>query len=524
MEDSAYVPPSSLRDESGEKLRPEKRVSKGRVSRRVPRPRNENLRDPFHTLGDDEVHLIITLLPARDTETLRRVSKLWKASSEYHCGKSALVRRFPWAAAKANRCETREAANLQFRRCCAYNYDTCELQELTLIAVHYQTNLEAGFATRAIRFDGAVGWDLRENRLIWSKGDEEISIRDLRTPDDKSIIDSGIISLDISHLLPDKTSRQYVRIIPGGDFLVMTLLIKDDTLAAPKESCQLRRISAQGNVLWSVDLEASIIRSAIGKDSVYFIHGPWYEDDSRTRKISFAKHRLCDGSKVFDVILPPERQAHGKILGSGKPVLTENECLVLWKRNAWGELYIFSTASGKLLRTMDGPRNRNPPLLQSVAPSFHMAGFWTTTARYVTLTKYDEASGCFSDSEYYYADGDLHHDTSPMAFDGNHSVFLRTLHAPVGCGARDSSRLNPFAQFAVSPAELASTNGLESPEGTATVTLPARSKADGKRRDFELALPWELKEWDFFGMMNDYLIYQSIENEFLVLVDFWPVW
>ena len=124
VEDSAYVPSSSLKDDFGRKLQPEKRVPKEKAPRRVPRPQKRNLRDPFHTLGDDEVHLIIALLPEGDTETLRRVSKLWKASSEYHCGKGALMRHFPWATAKANRCETREAANLQFRRCCTYNYDT----------------------------------------------------------------------------------------------------------------------------------------------------------------------------------------------------------------------------------------------------------------------------------------------------------------------------------------------------------------------------------------------------------------
>lgn len=107
-----------------------------------------------------------------------------------------------------------------------------------------------------------------------------------------------------------------------------------------------------------------------------------------------------------------------------------------------------------------------------------------------------------------------------MAFDGDRSVFIRTLHDPVDWGARDNGRTNPFAQSAISPGEV----DLESPEGTITVTLPGRSKTDGKRRELELELPWELEEGDFFGMINDYLIYQSPRNELLVLVDFWPVW
>ncbi len=106
-EDTPYLPPTSLR--SGSKDAP----SKARI---VPRSAKKNKRDPFHVLNDDEVHQIITLLPARDTETLRRVCKLWKASSEYHCGKLALLKHFPWVASKADRFISREEANLQFRR------------------------------------------------------------------------------------------------------------------------------------------------------------------------------------------------------------------------------------------------------------------------------------------------------------------------------------------------------------------------------------------------------------------------
>ena len=87
-------------------------MPKKKAPRRLPGPQKRVLRDPFHVFNDGEVHVIIALLPARDTETPRLVSKLWKANSEYHCGKSALVRHFSWAAAKADRCKTSEAVYL----------------------------------------------------------------------------------------------------------------------------------------------------------------------------------------------------------------------------------------------------------------------------------------------------------------------------------------------------------------------------------------------------------------------------
>ena len=107
VEDTLYLPPPSLRSDSKDVS------SRARV---VPRSAEKNKRDPFHMLNDDEVHQIIALLPARETETLRRVSKLWKASSEYHCGKHSLLKHFPRAVSKADKSISREEANLQFRR------------------------------------------------------------------------------------------------------------------------------------------------------------------------------------------------------------------------------------------------------------------------------------------------------------------------------------------------------------------------------------------------------------------------
>ena len=127
-QDTPYIPPTSLRGGLWCKVEQQaeqgKKASKEKGPRIVPRPQEHNPRDPFHTLGDDEVSLIIALLPARDTETLRRVSKLWKRSSEYHCANAALLKHFPWAIAKADSYETREEANLQFRRCRMYDSTT----------------------------------------------------------------------------------------------------------------------------------------------------------------------------------------------------------------------------------------------------------------------------------------------------------------------------------------------------------------------------------------------------------------
>lgn len=395
-------------------------------------------------------------------------------------------------------------------------------QELTLVTVYYQENLEAGLATRAIRCDGASDWHVHENRLLWCRTDEAPLIRDLRTADDKSITESDLINLDISHAMPKETSRRYVQMIPGGDFLMTTLLIKDTV----KQAHQLTKISARGSVLWSIDLKATMSRPVIGKEDVYFVHGPFLEDDVRECKMSFAKHKLGDGSTIFDVTMPPETQIHKRMLAfDGFLILTGNERLASWGRISLGDVYIFSTSTGQVLKKIDQPRSRKfSPLLQCVVPSTHPAGFWTTTQRRTILTSYDETSDSFSEVHHYQLDGGRTYDPPFVTFDGDHSAFLRILHNGVGHNARYRGRTNHFAQFAILPTAFASDSEQASSDSTVPITLPGRSKADGKRRELELELPWEFTEGDFFGMTNDYLVYQSRENEFLVLVDFWPVW
>lgn len=67
-------------------------------------------------------------------------------------------------------------------------------------------------------------------RLIWTIGDEGISIRDLRTTNDESFFEPKTTSLDASHIMPAKTCRPYVWILLRGDILKTTLIV-DDNLA-----------------------------------------------------------------------------------------------------------------------------------------------------------------------------------------------------------------------------------------------------------------------------------------------------
>lgn len=88
--------------------------------------------------------------------------------------------------------------------------------------------LEAGLAPKAIQCDGASYGDIHDDRLIWTIGDEGISIRDFSTTNDESFFESKTMSLDASHIMPAKTCRPYVGILLRGDMLMTTLIVDDN--------------------------------------------------------------------------------------------------------------------------------------------------------------------------------------------------------------------------------------------------------------------------------------------------------
>lgn len=90
-----------------------------------------NPQDPFDVFDADIVRMIITELDAPHTETLRRVSKLWKATSESHCGRTFLRQHFPEVAASLSEDEVGSVKeeNLRFRRHCKFCPGSCGERE-----------------------------------------------------------------------------------------------------------------------------------------------------------------------------------------------------------------------------------------------------------------------------------------------------------------------------------------------------------------------------------------------------------
>lgn len=125
-----FTPEESGSDNSHPLRRKQKHGEPNSKRSAVRRPKNKNAKDPFDCLVDDVVGIIVSLLPVQATETLRRVSRLWKATSEYHNDIRAIRRHFNYLGEGLKSFDSKEEANLHFRRLREYCSRSTQLMQL----------------------------------------------------------------------------------------------------------------------------------------------------------------------------------------------------------------------------------------------------------------------------------------------------------------------------------------------------------------------------------------------------------
>lgn len=130
----------------------------------VSAPQTINPSDPFDFFHGDIAYRIISELDAADTELLRRVSKLWKATSEFCCRRTLLSQHFPEAAASLSENEmgSDEEENLRFRRHCKFLTQTAVAKETTV------TFGETNPFTRSISSSELPAW-IRHKNLVFRR-------------------------------------------------------------------------------------------------------------------------------------------------------------------------------------------------------------------------------------------------------------------------------------------------------------------------------------------------------------------
>jgi len=565
-EDSGYLPPYGLREhEAPARL----------TLKQLPRPKNPNGRDPFQHLGDDVVHLIITNLAAKDTETIRRVSQFWKATSEYHCGKATVTQHLPWAASQDLLGLTKEDINLQYRRqrmwslCFTRLYLKAHL--LTLTVYHY-SSLELGIATRAIKFTGVYDWHMNHNAIAWTNGHDKAFTRVLKASNGIPISSEDEIA-DFGH--QPSTEIPYVQLTKTGDLIVLhrSYHNHDEVVPALNDQSQHRCPSAddvlskltKGCESWQIHLKGTICKPAIGKDAVYFVeacpegplsgeHGPAFKKiDSATGAVLytttppeihetgvFVRHNRGD-----DTITPGNSKIQTPTRGRKIEVamldtslkLAGDEALAVWS-DVNLRIHIFSTAAGQILFTY------NRESLTTLVVSGIKPQIWDILARpsipgidSLRLSTYDPRTEAVN---YAFSspriDSWRAHTEAPGFIDADRPMafnFCHSIHMPF----TDLNTRDPFTTIEIVGLEktvvgekillgklVRPKRDPEDEEHRTLITLPPQPGKDTTRRLLEFEAPWTVGKDDHFGLVQGYLVYHNFEDKELIVIDFWPTW
>lgn len=419
-----------------------------------------------------------------------------------------------------------------------------------MTAVHYHESLAIGNATRAVRCVGALDWHLERDTLVWSNKKGDLSIRALRSRSDNLPVTSATTSIDFCSFEIPFASINSVQLTEGND-LIVDLLRHGSGDRSPVwlHGQKLMKLTRQGAVVWEMDFISSISVPAVGKNAIFFVER-YLNPTSSESIVSFVKLSLQDGSLSYRIQLP-DRYRQVRPNESDKHLrLFSDEAFAIWRDSA-NSAYLFSTKTGQVLKVY--PRTtrtspivcressfiwdinsnlQNPPLnIYSSWPEFSS---WPGSARsFSQLVTVQEAPPAVKFEAILFPTSSYPH--SGWRFSGDRCVFFYFTHVVLPNVAFDRRLLgqieptDPDTGVWVSvmektPSEQSDMFWLKEHAPAVQISLPSRSETLGERRPLELDLPWKVKDDDYLGMVNDYMVYHCPEEEILLLVDFWPNW
>lgn len=417
---------------------------------------------------------------------------------------------------------------------------------LTVPEVYYNESLTLGNATRAVLCTGALDWHLDHDTLVWSNKKGDLSIRDLRSRDNFPII-SPATSIDFrSFKIPFNTMNS-VQLTEDGDMVVAIQGCKSGDLPPTWHYGQkLMKITREGTVLWKMDVPSLISIPSLGKTALYFVERPPNPLTSEP-VLAFVKASLEDGSIFYRNQLPSR---YGRVMandGDRHLRLFADEAFAVW-RDIENSAYVFSTKTGHVIQVY--PRTtRTPPVVgrhssfiwdinsNLLSPHPNVYHTWPEFHAFFSqrITCQDASPALKFEAIHFLDQIRYRYPHSEWRFSGDHCAFFYFTHvvrANMDFDRRFLGQNEPTDPFTNVWAAIMEEGPSGQPESfeiyekysAVRISLPPRSESSGERRPLELDLPWRLKENDFLGMVNDYMVYHSPDEEILLLVDFWPNW
>ncbi|MCJ1402895.1 hypothetical protein MMC11_006116 [Xylographa trunciseda] len=484
--------------------------------------------DPFKYLGDDEIKLIIIFLPARDTETLRRVSKLWKACSEFHNGGEALVRHFGHVGVTPRTFDTPEEANLAFRR-----------------RLCHQENLRIGKATSSSRVSRIRSWDIKNGNFMWAKW-SIIRIQSVQT---------------LNSALPIYRIKAHELLRPGGRFWDSCLtdsgdvVIAHDVWPSPGEehgfrATHLLMVSPEGKVLLRFrkydrnEHSISLIHSIASRGSrLYTLELLPTSSQGENVKAIFIARDLISGEILYQHLLSLllyvrfKDAVQGVRYGSMK-ISSSGD----WAMVTGGHFtFLINTGNGKEAQIEGGPSRR----LNSY---FGQGGkeVWFTRSDYalsgnICRYTYDAATNTWAATDLnIFSRTPTPLMTSAEVIDPDRRIFFRLQHEPFTdprVGQRIVTSITT-GQCPEGPKDYMLMQGGDAqkfePEKTTTVSLWGENldEVAPDEDDLDISLRWsysahddeQARPWRTLSMVDDCLIMTNSVKWYLNVMNFWPSW
>lgn len=452
-----------------------------------------------------------------------------------------------------------------------------------LLPVYYHQSFQLGYATRAFRCTGASSWDLKNDTVVWSNSDGEVSFRTLKV-DSAGVQDSAQVNdekLDLRRVPIPFFYVEQVWQLKGGDLIVQSFVRHDRRRPRrikgqrnPSGVRSIARVNKAGQVLWEITTcPRTWSKPAIGEKELFFImespihYTVWQRNNSDPKLI---KYSLQDG-----LVVPgfgPVRQEHRfkqMNLSANALFLTSDERFAIWtdvddivsiisvsnRENVCQFLKnpaatVYKSLNNKSLwvvnqRLQDAATDlgeddwiSNHPRMAECSYFLSwkdiMTDFHVQLIRFPAMLRYSSTKWVFeTDSAALLRKAIASRPEYPFNRRPRHLQEGTAESLPKGTV---EDRTVPLGRVIIAathqlPSDSPEHIQLETKTAPVEVSLPTSGGQPGQRRPLEVDVlfewkgsMWADKDEGYFRMAEKYLLFHLPNEEVLFLIDFWPSW
>lgn len=299
----------------------------------------------------------------------------------------------------------------------------------------------------------------------------------------------------------------------------------------------LAKLLPGGTVMWQERfswLSSGLkVRAAVGEEAIYTIEGQEGQQDAKSGEHTnayFVARSLIDGTILHQRhVQPLDGEFHDQSTENDNLQLTSSEKWIVYKKKN-REVHMFATTDQGTLSYGAYAMSRGTLVRSKIKDQVWVVGY-NFRKHFTSLELLSDREGMLENQgipmadRYFISTRNSH--GYGIGFDPDRTLLFRIFKDPLPViHVINLKRDQKYVHHLWDPEDDIELRDTLIKEHYGTpVTLPARlGKETGSRRALDIFVPWTTKNTDYCGIMDDYLVYQSAEEEMLLVLDFWPVW